>query len=128
MAHYHHVANCLAKFMARLLDRTTDETCVARIEEYLARNMLASMEISPSQDSRVRLEISRAVAQMEPLTRSVLILIVTHKMSVAEISHRFGMSQERVCEHFRLAVETVTMRKRSDRFAVRSNAPGAAPD
>lgn len=53
------------------------------------------------------MSIEQAVAQMAPLTRYILILVVGRKMSVAQVARRFGMNEERVCRHFRLAVEVV---------------------
>lgn len=44
---------------------------------------------------------------MEPLTRGILIVVVGRKMSVSEVARRFRMSEERVCRHFRRALEMV---------------------
>ena len=88
-------------------DRVPDQICVARIERFLEK----SAKIGTARLSMVRGEgderIDQAVEQMTPLTRSILILVVGRKMSVAEVARRFGMTEERVCRHFRLAVEVV---------------------
>jgi len=95
-------------------DRGADEICLARIERFLADGANAGVEsasvISQERDGR----IDKVVAQMEPLTRAILILVVARKMSVAEVARRFRMSEERVCRHFRLAVELVHNRERGE--------------
>ncbi|AYO77254.1 sigma-70 family RNA polymerase sigma factor [Sphingobium yanoikuyae] len=110
MTYHHDVSRCLARFVARMRDRVADEICLARIERYLADGENAGLEnasvICQVRDGR----IDKMVAQMEPLTRAILILVVARKMSVAEVARRFRMSEERVCRHFRLAVEGIVGR------------------
>lgn len=111
MANHHHVIECLARFVTRMRDRVSDETCVARIERYLEQSALCGVEGRPTALATGDRAISCAVAEMEPLTRAILIVIVARKMSVREVSRRFGMSEERVCRHFRSAVEIVARRR-----------------
>lgn len=107
MANHHTVSACLARFVARMRDRVPDQICVARIERFLERTANADTAhlfvASGEGDAR----INQAVVQMAPLTRSILILVVGRKMSVAEVARRFRMSEERVCRQFRLAAEMV---------------------
>ncbi|WP_341897494.1 sigma-70 family RNA polymerase sigma factor [Sphingobium sp. YR657] len=111
MAYHHDVSRCLARFIARMRDGVADEICLARIERYLADGEVAVEEntsvLCQERDGR----IEKVVAQMEPLTRAILILIVARRMSVAEVARRFRMSEERVCRHFRLAAEMVHNRE-----------------
>lgn len=111
MAYHHDVSRCLAKFVARMRDRITDEICASRIERYLARNPRADVASGFGKSEERDSGIDAAVAQMEPLTRAILILVAGRRMSVAEVARRFSMSEERVCRHFRLAVETVAKRR-----------------
>jgi DNA-directed RNA polymerase specialized sigma24 family protein len=89
-------------------DRVSDDICAARIERYLAKAALED-----GQPSREAAEtdpgINEAVARMDALTRGILILVVSQKMSVSEVARRFRMSEERVCRHFRRAVAIVAM-------------------
>lgn len=112
MANHHHVIECLARFVTRMRDRVSDETCVARIECYLEQSTPVELEGQSVPFVGGDGTISRAVVEMEPLTRAILIVIVVRKMSVREVSRRFGMSEERVCRHFRLAIATVVGRRR----------------
>lgn len=109
MAHHHDVSRCLARFVTRMRDRVSDDICVARIEHYLAKRSLEegppSCEAADQRDPA----INEAVARMDALTRGILILVVSQKMSVSEVARRFRMSEERVCRHFRRAVEMVAM-------------------
>lgn len=107
MAYYHTVSGCLARFVARMRDRVPDQICVARIERYLERTVEADGAQLSAASGKGDARIDQAVVQMAPLTRSILILVVGRKMSVAEVARRFGMSEERVCRQFRLAVEIV---------------------
>lgn len=111
MAHHHDVSSCLARFVARMRDRVSDDICVARIEHYLSKRSLE--EGPPSCEALAEREpaINEAVARMDDLTRGILILVVSQKMSVSQVARRFGMSEERVCRHFRRAVEMVVMRQ-----------------
>lgn len=111
MAHYHNVSGCLARFVARMRDRVPDEICAARIERFLEGSALADNPRLPDalweRDGR----IEKAVAQMEPLTRGVLILVVGRKMPVSEVARRFRMSEARVCRQFRRAIELVAAQR-----------------
>ena len=108
MAHHHDVSRCLARFVTRMRDRVSDDICAARIERYLAKAALED-----GQPSREAAEtdpgINEAVARMDALTRGILLLVVSQKMSVSEVARRFRMSEERVCRHFRRAVAIVAM-------------------
>lgn len=110
MTYHHDVSRCLARFVARMRDRVADEICLARIERYLADGTKAGVERGSLGSQERDERIDKAVAQMEPLTRAILILVVARKMSVAEVARRFRMSEERVCRHFRLAVEGIVGR------------------
>ncbi|WP_206377535.1 sigma-70 family RNA polymerase sigma factor [Sphingobium sp. TB-6] len=107
MAYHHDVSRGLARFVARMRDKVADDIFVARIEHYLERSGQDDGGRLAVACGEENLLIGRAVAGMEPLTRAILILVVARKMSVAQVSRRFGMSEERVCRHFRLAIEMV---------------------
>ncbi|WP_076605770.1 MULTISPECIES: sigma-70 family RNA polymerase sigma factor [unclassified Sphingobium] len=96
-------------------DRVADEICVARIEHYLGGNAQADVERHIGERGEGDVGIEKAVAQMEPLTRAILILVVGRKMSVSEVARRFRMSEDRVCRHFRLATEMVHRHRRGGR-------------
>lgn len=108
MAHHHNVSGCLARFVARMRDRAPDEICAARIKRFLEGSASADTPQLPDalgwRDGR----IEKAVAQMEPLTRGVLILVVGRRMPVSEVARRFRMSEARVCRQFRQAIKMVT--------------------
>lgn len=107
MAYHHDVSGCLARFVARMRDRVPDEICVARIERFLERNAPADTARLPDALGQRDGRIKKAVEQMEPLTRGILILVAEHKMPVSEVARRVRMSEERVCRHFRRAMEMV---------------------
>ncbi|MBT2246653.1 sigma-70 family RNA polymerase sigma factor [Sphingobium sp. BHU LFT2] len=109
MAHHHDVSRCLARFVARMRDRVSDDICAARIERYLAKGALEDGQLSREAAGDADPDINEAVARMDALTRGILILVVSQKMSVSEVARRFRMSEERVCRHFRRAVEMVAM-------------------
>lgn len=107
MTYHHTVSGCLARFVARMRDRVPDQIRVARIERFLETSQKADIARLSTARGEGDVRIEQAVEQMTPLTRSILILVVGRKMSVAEAARRFGMTEERVCRHFRLAVEAV---------------------
>ncbi len=107
MAYHHNVSGFLTRFVARMRDRVSDEICVARIERFLERSVGADTPLLPAMRGEGDVRIEQTIAQMAPLTRSILILVVGRKMSVAQVARRFGMSEDRVCRHFRMAVEMV---------------------
>ncbi|MDV3482713.1 sigma-70 RNA polymerase sigma factor region 4 domain-containing protein [Sphingobium yanoikuyae] len=109
MAHHHDVSKCLARFVTRMRDRVSDDICAARIERYLAKSALEDGHPSREAAGETDPGINEAVARMDALTRGILILVVSQKMSVSEVARRFRMSEERVCRHFRRAVEMVAM-------------------
>lgn len=89
-------------------DRVPDQICVARIERFLERNAEVDVARISAASGEGDVRIEQAVEQLAPLTRSILILVVGRRMSVAQVARRFGMSEERVCRHFRMAVQMVT--------------------
>ncbi len=98
----------LAKLILCLQNLADDDHCCARIDRYLdtvdLQMMAEPIGVGGGEEAaRIRL----VVAKMEPLTRGILILVVGRKMSVAEVSRRFGMREERVCRHYRTAVGEV---------------------
>lgn len=104
----------LAKLMLRARDLAGDDRCCARIQQYfdtLVPGDMAGPVGGGGGEPGAR--IRQAVEQMEPLTRAILILVVGRRMSVAEVSRRFGMREERVCRHFRAALEQVAGRRES---------------
>ncbi|WP_218146979.1 hypothetical protein [Sphingobium sp. AP50] len=107
MTHHHIVSECLVRFVARMRDRVPDAICAGRIERFLERSARADAAQRPDAHEARDMGIKRAVAQMEPLTRGILILVVERKMSVLEVARIFRMSEERVCRHFRLAAQMV---------------------
>ena len=95
----------LAKLILYFQNLADDDRCCARIDRYLdtvdLQMMAEPIGVGGGEEAaRIRL----VVAKMEPLTRGILILVVGRKMSVAEVSRRFGMCEERVCRHYRAAV------------------------
>lgn len=111
MAQHHNVSSCLARFVTRMRDRVADDICAARIERYLATAALEEGQPPRKAAGERDPGIDEAVARMDALTRGILALVVSQKMSVSQIARRFGMSEERVCRHFRRAVEMVVMRR-----------------
>lgn len=107
MAYHHTVSGCLARFVARMRDRVPDEICAARIERFLEGSAPADTARLPDALGQRDGRIKKAVEQMEPLTRGILILVAEHKMPVSEVARRFRMSEERVCRHFRRAIVMV---------------------
>jgi DNA-directed RNA polymerase specialized sigma24 family protein len=105
----------LAKLILCAQNLADDDRCCARIDRYLdtvdLRMMAAPIGVGGGEEAA---RIRQVVAKMEPLTRSILILVVGRKMSVAEVSRRFGMCEERVCRHYRAAVGEVTARCDAD--------------
>lgn len=104
------LSQALAKLILSVRNLADDDRCCARIERYLdtvdLRMMAEPIGLGGEEAARIR----QVVARMEPLTRGILILVVERKMSVAEISRRFGMREERVCRHYRAAVGEVAAR------------------
>lgn len=92
-------------------DRDSDEICALRIERFLKRSADANPAPHDMASGLLDVRIEQAVAQMEPLTRGILILVVKRKISVSEVARRFRMSEERVCRQFRLAMEMVARRR-----------------
>ena len=101
----------LAKLILCVHKLADDDRCCARIDRYLDTVDLRMMtEPIGAGGGEEAAQIRLVVAKMEPLTRGILILIVGRKMSVAEVSLRFGMREERVCRHYRAAVGEVAAR------------------
>jgi AraC-like DNA-binding protein len=88
-------------------DRVPDAICAGRIERFLERSARGDSAQLPDAHEALDMGIEWAVAEMEPLTRGILILVVGRKMSVLEVARLFHMSEERVCRHFRLAAQMV---------------------
>ena len=116
MAFHHDVSRCLASFIARMRGRAGDDVCLARIEHYLEQRggndstRWTAGSGGGAEDARIK----AAVATMPPLTRAILVLVVRNRMSVAEVSRRFGMSEDRVCRHYRLAVAIVLKHRKGE--------------
>ncbi|MGE6694749.1 sigma factor-like helix-turn-helix DNA-binding protein [Sphingobium limneticum] len=105
------LSQALAKLILCIQNLAGDDRCCARIDRYLdivdLRMMAAPIGVGGGEEAA---RIRQVVAKMEPLTRSILILVVGQKMSVGEVSRRFGMREERVCRHYRAAVCEVAAR------------------
>ena len=105
------LSQALAKLILRIRNLADDDHCCARIDRYLdtvdLRMMVEPIDLGGSEEAA---RIRQVVARMEPLKRAILILVVERKMSVAEVSRRFGMREERVCRHYRAAVGEVAAR------------------
>jgi DNA-directed RNA polymerase specialized sigma24 family protein len=105
----------LAKLILCVQNLADDDRCCARIDRYLDTVDLQMMaEPIGAGGGEEAARIRQVVAKMQPLTRAILILVVGRKMSVAEVSLRFGMREERVCRHYRAAVGEVTARCDAD--------------
>lgn len=101
----------LAKLILCVQNLADDDRCCARIDRYLDTVGLQMMaEPIGARGGEEAARIRQVVAKMQPLTRAILILVVGRKMSVAEVSRRFGMREERVCRHYRAAVGEVAAR------------------
>lgn len=114
MTHHHNVTGCLASFVARMRDRVPDKICAARIERFLEGRAPVDAPRPPDALGGRGGRIERAVAQMEPLTRGVLILVVGRRMPVSEVARRFRMSEARVCRHFRRAIKMVAKHREGE--------------
>ncbi|HUD93603.1 sigma-70 region 4 domain-containing protein [Sphingobium sp.] len=49
----------------------------------------------------------RAISEMDPLPRAILILCVHHHVPPSEIARRFGITRSRVRKYLRLAISTI---------------------
>lgn len=105
------LSQALAKLTLCVRNLADDNRCCARIDRYLdtvdLRMMAEPIGVGGGEEAA---RIRQVVAKMEPLTRGILILVVGRKMSVAEVSQRFGMCEVRVCRHYRAAVGEVAAR------------------
>ena len=101
----------LAKLILCVQNLADDDRCCARIDRYLdtvdQRMMTEPIGAGGGEEGA---RIRQVVAKMQPLTRATLILVVGRKMSVGEVSRRFGMREDRVCRHYRAAVGGVAAR------------------
>lgn len=52
-----------------------------------------------------------AMADIAPLTRHILVLLVQYQLPTKEISRRFGMSRWKVRRHLRKAIRQIAMRQ-----------------
>lgn len=106
------ISRCVSRIFGRahikLRNLAGDERCAARIEQYLGRcgprEMAAPIAAGGGQAGA---QIRQALGQMSPLTRAVLAVVVGRRMSVAQVSQRFGISEARVCWHFCQAISLV---------------------
>ncbi len=98
----------LPKLLLSLRNLASDAACCRRIDRFLDENGAQEMAV-PIADgggedgARVR----AGLAQMEPLACGIFLLIVGRHMSARQVSQRIGMSEERVCRHFRTAMRQV---------------------
>lgn len=108
MCIFHHTSRFLAYVLGELRNLAGDKRCAARIDRYLARcDPGAIAEPIGLGGAEAGAPVREALAQMPPLTRAVLAVVVGRRMTVAQVSRRFGISEERVCWHFRHAISMV---------------------
>lgn len=108
MSIFHHTSRFLAYVLVELRNLAGDKRCAARIDRYLARCVPGDIaEPIGLGSSEAGSWVREAVAQMPPLTRAVLAVVVGRRMTVAQVSRKFGISEERVCWHFRRAISMV---------------------
>lgn len=105
------LSQALANLILCVRNLADDDHCCARIDRYLdtvdVRMMAEPIGMGGGEEAA---RIRQVVAKMDPLTRGILILVAGQKMSVGEVSRRFGMCEERVCRHYRAAVCEVSAR------------------
>ena len=105
------LSQALANLILCVRNLADDDHCCARIDRYLdtvdVRMMAEPIGLGGDEEAA---RIRQVVAEMEPLKRGILILVVGRKMSVGEVSRRFGMREDRVCRHYRAAVGGVAAR------------------
>ena len=100
-----HARRLVTCVIVRLRNLAGDERCAARIERYLERSGPGEMaEPIGAGGGEAGARIRQALAHMPPLTRAVLAVVVGRRMSVTQVSRRFGISEARVCWHFRRAI------------------------
>lgn len=98
----------LPKLILTLRNLASDAVCCRRIERYLKKSESEGMAEpiwggGGEDGARVR----AGLAHMEPLACGILLLIVGRRMSAQQVSRRIGMSEERVCRHFKAALRRV---------------------
>ncbi|MBG6120173.1 MULTISPECIES: sigma factor-like helix-turn-helix DNA-binding protein [unclassified Sphingobium] len=108
MSIFQHASRFAAYVVIELRNLAGDERCAARIDRYLARCVPREIaEPIGLGGGKAGARVRQALAKMPPLTRAVLAVVVGRKMTVKQVSRRFGISEERVCWHFRRAVSMV---------------------
>jgi len=96
-----HARRLVTCAIVRLRNLAGDERCAARIERYLVWGGPGEMaEPIGAGGGEAGARIRQALAQMPPLTRAVLAVVVGRRLSVAQVSRRFGISEARVRWHF----------------------------
>lgn len=102
---FQRVSRFVTCILFQLRNLASDERCASRIERYLEQCVPGEMaEPIGVGGGEAGARIRRALATMPPLTRAVLAVVVGRRMTVAQVSRRFGMSETRVCWHFRRAI------------------------
>lgn len=101
-------SSVLPKLILILRNLASDAVCCRRIERYLEEREFGEMAVpigggGGEDGARVRAWL----AHMEPLACGILLLIVGRRMSARQVSQCIGMSEERVCRHFRAAMRQV---------------------
>ena len=96
-----HARRLVTCAIVRLRNLAGDERCAARIERYLVWGGPGEMaEPIGAGGGEAGARIRQALAQLPPLTRAVLAVVVGRRLSVAQVSRRFGISEARVRWHF----------------------------
>lgn len=104
----------LTKLTLRGRHLAGDDRCCARIQQYF--DVLVPGDMTGAvggSGGEPEVRIRQAMEKIEPLTRAILIVVVGRRMSVAEVSRRFGVREERVCRYFRSALVQVAGRLRA---------------
>lgn len=96
----------LPKLILTLRNLASDAVCCRRIERYLKESEFEEMTVpiggGGGEDGAC---VRAGLAHMEPLARGILLLIVGRRMSARQVSQRIGISEKRVCRHFRAAMQ-----------------------
>jgi len=105
MAFLFRARRLLPKLILVLRNLASDAACCRRIERYLEESEAEGMaEPIGAGGGEHGARLRAGLMDIEPLACGVLLLIVGRRMSARQVSRVIGMSEERVCRHFKAAL------------------------